>query len=253
MPRRPPRGAARREHIGQRVRSIQIAFPVGRDNAEGRLMRRTEQVPQQQQRRPIRPMQILEHEQQRPGVGDSRDQRRHGLEQPVASSLWMGLGRVRRERDPPAERRHELRQLPHAVDVCQLGLEHVERRFSRIPLECFDEGLLRNKRLLIAASEQDGRIRLEGASELHDQPGLANAWFAGDQRQLPAAGTSPLPGAVQLTPLLFAAGQNNLTGPNGSQGRRGCNVPGRRLPIDPGWRQRDIGDGISAADFAGAP
>ena len=80
-------------------------------------MRRAQQVSQQQQRRPIGPVKILEDHQQRLYPGDRRDQRGNRLEEPVPPALRVGLDRFVDDGHPAGQRCNELRQFPHAIHI----------------------------------------------------------------------------------------------------------------------------------------
>ena len=75
--------------------AIQIALAIGADDADGYSLLRARQVPQRQQCRFVRPMQILEDQQEGPSRRDNAEQLADGLEQAIP----LGFNTHRR-RDP---------------------------------------------------------------------------------------------------------------------------------------------------------
>ena len=80
------------ERLGQRARHLGLGVAEGRDQQQPRLGGRARQVAQQQQRRGVGPVDILEQQQQRPlpaGLGQQRGDRRV---QAVALGVGVGVG-----------------------------------------------------------------------------------------------------------------------------------------------------------------
>ncbi|MEY2514798.1 MAG: hypothetical protein QOJ89_2156, partial [bacterium] len=71
-------------------------------------------VPQQQQRGGVGPVQIVEHEHDGPLVARLAEDRADGLEQPVALALAVADQRLREAGKPGRELRHEPAQLAAA-------------------------------------------------------------------------------------------------------------------------------------------
>ena len=88
-----------------------LAGPVGAEDPQPRGLGRARQMAQQQQRRAVGPVQVVEHEQQRAAGRDLAEQPGDGLEQAVAVGLRIaGLGRPELGQ-PAAELGDQPRQL----------------------------------------------------------------------------------------------------------------------------------------------
>ena len=100
--------------LGQRRREpggMRLGRPVGAEHEHATVAGRPRDVPEQQQGRPIGPLEVVEHEQHRSGRGDLRQQTGDGLEQPVALGLRLGVDRRRQLRCAAAQLRDEPDQL----------------------------------------------------------------------------------------------------------------------------------------------
>ncbi len=84
------------EHLGERVRARQLAFPIGADHAERRTVRGAHDVTEHEQCRFVGPMQIVEHEQHRVSRGGLREKCTDRFEQPVPLSFRIHRRRGRK-------------------------------------------------------------------------------------------------------------------------------------------------------------
>ena len=99
-----------RERVGEAV-GAGLGRAVGAEHEHAPVVRRPRDVAQQQQRRAIRPLQIVEHEQHRRLGRHLAEQPDDGLEQPVALGLRLRLERRRQVGRAPAQLRNEPREL----------------------------------------------------------------------------------------------------------------------------------------------
>jgi hypothetical protein len=74
---------------GERVLAAEIARAVGADEPGGRALRDAHQVGEQQERRAVGPVEVVEHNQHRPRRRHAGQQLAHGLEQPEAIALGV--------------------------------------------------------------------------------------------------------------------------------------------------------------------
>jgi hypothetical protein len=88
--------------IGEQARRGGVAVGLGvaqrHEHHQRRAVQAPDDVAQQQQRRPPRPVQVLDHEQQRPRGGRLPEHRGDRLEEPVAAVLALTTQRLRRTR-----------------------------------------------------------------------------------------------------------------------------------------------------------
>ena len=94
------------EQIGQRMVAAEPDVSVADHDEQPGVCGRAHEVPQQEHRRLVGPVQVVEHEHRGPGGGDPGDQRGDGLEEAVPLGLGIG-GRGRRRFGHAAE---ELRE-----------------------------------------------------------------------------------------------------------------------------------------------
>ena len=175
-----------REQAAERVFGFVAPVATGTDDQQPHRSRIARDVAQGEQRRAVGPVQILEHEHDRPLLGGSAQQRADRLEEPVARALGIprqGLG----------ERGHALGQLRHdaaklAADELGLARQHVRRAGSDVLAQGLDERLVGQQPLRVAATEQDDRaIAVRVARELRREPALADAGLAAQRDHMPRA------------------------------------------------------------------
>ena len=152
----------------------------------GEARRRGNEVLQHRQRRPGRPLQVVEHEQHRPAVGDEREPAEHGFVQRVRIAvIRAGLRVVRGE-----VRAHELGDEPRELGAVA-GPHHADagrRRVREVVAEPLGDRLERVPRDLVAAAVEDGvAAGSDRLRELGREPGLARTGLAGHERGAEAA------------------------------------------------------------------
>jgi hypothetical protein len=163
----------------------QLAATIGADH-EHAVERSGGELAKQEQRGAVRPVEVVEHEQQRLTLGEALDEIRDRREQPAPLHLRLA-GRIRRE---PRNARSQLGHQTDGVETVapQNRLELVVRRLGEAARECLDPGAERCP-ILLATAVHDGETR-RTAGELGRASRLADAPFAGDQdeRALAAGG-----------------------------------------------------------------
>ena len=143
---------------------------------------------QQQQRRLVRRVQVVEHQHERLRVRDALQERGQGVEQPEARALGLGRRRRRQVGDDVAQLRQqlgevrrpgpELRPQRGGLGRADVGAQRLHPR----PVGGRAAGLP------AAADEHQRAARSRPRGELLGQPALADARLADEQEQAPAAG-----------------------------------------------------------------
>ena len=182
---------------------------------------------QEEQRRPSRPLQIVDEHEQR-SLPAHRDQPFDDrVEQPVALGLRIGARRRRKvgheRRDLGQEARELAAVAPEEVRQ-RAGLDVVDREPQRL-----DERLVGNPELLLAAAEQHDRtLVMDLSRELRRETGLADAGLTGEEDET-GMGIVPgdhLPRRGQLLERVGAAHERELL--RATRGRRGSGRSGDR-------------------------
>ena len=198
----------------QRIGGRRVHVAAGADDHHPALGELAGDELQQQQRRLVRGVQVVEHEHERLHDRDPLQERRHGVEQAEARALGAGRG-VRRE---VGEHVPQLRQQLGDVGCAQpelpaqrrgLGLAHVRaQRLHPRPVGGRASGLP-------AAADQDQRAacpRTRG--ELLGEPALADARLADEQEQPSAAGQRIVEAGGQLRQLALATDEGRRRRPS---------------------------------------
>ena len=171
------RGARPPDAVGQPAHALGrrgLVGPVRREQQDPPVVEVVREEDDEIERRGVRPVQILQHEQHRRGRGPLGEQRQRLLEHPQL--------RPRRLRvEPPGL--PERTQRIHERLVRQLRADEIDR-----------------------PAEQDLEPRVAGASgELGREPGLADARFAGDEDRRAAPGPRRVEDALELPELACAS------------------------------------------------
>jgi hypothetical protein len=185
----------------------QLCRAVCRDPEQPGVLRRAGDVSQQQQRRRVGPVQVLEHEHHRPlpGAGDERAADR--LEQQVTGGHVVADGR---SGTVGGQLRHHPREAPGVLT------QHGARELA----QHLDERLVRDEGLRVAAAEQDaGAVGVGLAREPRGEAGLPDARLAGQQHEACLAGSRRSPGLAQ-TIELSAPGDERASGSAGERSRK---------------------------------
>ena len=181
----------RATQVGERVRqfrgNVRLGVAKGGEHEQARVGRGPRQVPEEQQRRRVRPVPVLEHEQQR------TPPRRRGEE--VADDrmkpVTLGVGVGRNGVGQPFDTKGQLRE--QAGELAARRPEVVPERVDVAPahelLECLHERPVRRPHHRVArAVENDDPVRGCLPGELADETALARARLAADQRDPAALG-----------------------------------------------------------------
>ncbi len=167
--------------------TFDVGVPVEADDAQTRLPVRAKEVAQQEQRRLVGPVQVVEdHEDRAPGRHLVQG-RRHGLEEAEAVAVGLAAGQ-----DPVdgvlGQPEYEARQLGQAPLGDEQNLVGGER--TEVAPQRLGEGLERGDGVLVTASgEHQGACPVGGADELGHQARLSDSRLAADQEE---AGFAPL-------------------------------------------------------------
>ena len=210
------------EHLGEGVGAGKVALAVGADDEHGGGPPVPKQVAQHEQGRLVGPVQVVEDEQHRARLGGQVEQLGHTLEEPVA--LHLDVTSRRRRPDGPglaADSRKERADVFR--DTTDPGFDLARRLASEVVGQGFDEGLVGDERLFVAATVEHGAGGQGPAGQLAGQAGLADPGLARHQHELAVAIGDPLPGSFELAKLPLTADEGNVAGQ-----RRGQAGGGRR-------------------------
>ena len=180
-----PRTPPRLHHRRQWMAPVQLVPAIRDDEERSHRSQSPGQMVEELTGRRVRPVNVVDDEQQRLSARDSREQGDHGLEeaQPRLGRIlaWLGWCTVR-------ELREELRELARGRAEASAERAYVLR--GEVVPYGLDEGQVGQRELGFAASApEDGRPELAGARrELHGEPRLADACVAGDGHE-PAVAT----------------------------------------------------------------
>ena len=212
----------------QRMAGVQLVVPERADQQDRPEARLAREVPGQEERRAIGPVEIVDDQQHGPARGEPAHHDHHGAEElPALRRRVPGGGQLGELGQAGADLgqqpcqlwrpRHQLRQ----VRVRQCGearAQHVDPRAEGVEL------------LLVATAVEHGEVR-QPAGQLRDDTGLADARFAGDQHEptLTRRGVfrqfvQPPQGRLSSDPL----GKEGLREPVGDPVGPGLRAAGRR-------------------------
>ena len=198
---------------------------------------RAHHVREQQRRRLVRPVQVLQHQHDRPRLRRVREQRAGRLEQAVPLALRVAADRLGEIRQPARELGNESGEL--AAVRADLAAQHLRRQRRDVPAERLDERLIGDQQLLVTAAEQHRRALLVcGVSELARQPRLADPRIAGDHREPSRPTPSVGPPGPQPPKRVLATDERAAPPPRQRRGKRrqrfgatdAASVPGPRWP-----------------------
>ena len=158
-----------RKGLRQRMRPREVGVAIGPEHQQRRRRGVAGEMAQQQERRRVRPMQVVKHEHGWSGAGQRAEDGGHRLEHAVAVELDV-LGRHAEARRFCFEAGNETSQLGPVA--AQLGTEVLGGANLGVASEGLDERLIRNERLLVASSvEHIGTRGVRLAGELADEAG----------------------------------------------------------------------------------
>ena len=175
---------------------------IGAEHEHSALVGRSCNVAEQQQRRPVGPLQVVEHEQDRRRRGDLGQQAGHGLEQPVALGLRLALDRRRQLGRAPAQLGNEPGQL--GAVLARAGPQLTRRGAHEVVAQRLDERLVGDERLLgRSAGEHESTVVVGAPGDLGHEPRLADTWVAGQQHDAAAIALGNVGGRRRVRPRLL--------------------------------------------------
>lgn len=187
-----PLGLEVRQHLAQQGRSREVLLARGDHEEERPLVDPAGEEAHEAHAEVVRPMQVLQHQERRPGGGQGLEELGHRLEEPhdVLGALG-GAGRSEMR-----EHAAELAPEPHGQAVGRLDettalADRVDPRAERQHLL----GLVR------AAGEHPPAVARRERGDLGDQAALADPGLAGERDGPAAACGGRLPGLVELGAL----------------------------------------------------
>ena len=197
--------AAPGSHGGQqRVPAMELVAAVGDERERAHALEALRDVVEQLARGVVRPVDVLDHEQQRVIRGRNREQRDDPLEQP---QLRVARVRDRRGSGTVAELGEELREL--TARGPEPGDHLVRVRLGEVIADRLDEREIGEGELGLAApaAEHLGSEPPRLPAELVRQPGLADARFAREHDHAAVAAARLEQGVLELRELVIAADQ----------------------------------------------
>ena len=187
---------------------MQLVGTVGAHEQDAHATQRAHEEGHQLERGPVRPVQVLEHEHQRPLGGQPLHHAEHELDQLRGR---RGVGRAgararvelgQQPGEPAACRSQQLRQLVLGGRARQRPQRVGERRERQPVAAELDAG----------AAEHAGAARRGGGAQLLDQPGLADAGLAADEGDGGLAVERPLERGAERRELPPAADEDGTDG-----------------------------------------
>ena len=252
-----------RQRRSERLRQLAIALAEQRQHDDRSRAQRPRKVTQEEQRRCVGPLHVIEHEHRRRLAGEPRQQRRQRCVQLVALGigvLRLRIGvRGRRVAGSRAQAWQQAAQRRRVAAGARLGLIGLELREDR--LERLDERLVgRADRGVAGAVEHAHPARGDVLGELPRQPRLAAARLATHQGDLPPVGARPVGERERAAPAprpvpRTASRAEAVAGPEAMEARRaGLRGIGSSLcaSSEGSWRRiaasrrRSSGDGLEA-------
>ena len=190
---------------GQRMIAPDLGLAVGADDHEARPLELAADELEQQQRGGVGGVQVVEHEEERPGTRGVPQERGHRVEQAEARSVGAQCGWLRNLGEALAHLRH------HLSEVGRSGPELEPERLGLARVHVGTQGLDprpvgRCSACLPAAAEQHPHAELFGSCrELVRQPALPDPGLPADQHQPAMACARIRESGEQLVQLALAA------------------------------------------------
>ena len=191
------------QHRAQRLAGVGRRGAVGDDDEHVGQALVVDELAEQVDRRPARPVEVVDDHERRPFTRQLGDGADHGAEQP--RPLGVGVAVADRQRQPevggaPWDEPGELAGLGAEAFDRRLRVDHAEHVVERL-----GERLVGNGLLLRARAEQDRpAFRVDVPGELGEQPCLAGAGLARNEDDLPGTRGGRRPGVLQRAPRLVA-------------------------------------------------
>ena len=183
---------------------MEFDIAVTPDDEQSRVRCGTEKMAQEEERRFVGPVQVVEDHQRRLYCSHPRDQGSDRLEKAVA--LGFGIS------SNGALRHAAMQFRKHPNEILLEAMEALVQRRRRVHRDTrsqrFDERLKRNDHLFITPPvEHDATLSLHPAREFDRESGLADAGLPGDEGDLSDPVLRPAPRRRQPIELNVAAGQ----------------------------------------------
>ncbi len=236
---RPPAAEKSRADTGERPLRVEVGLPVSADEDDLAVAEPLGEVAEQQHRRLVGPLEVVEHDQQRLGAlrGDERVEDR--FEQRLAPPVERG---IRTQRRPPhlgAEAGHELGQHGAAAggELLKRSLWcHSDRAGQDIA-----ERRVRGFLLLgAAAAEHDPPLARGFSGDFRDQARSADARSPGEEDHAAGAGGGTVQDEANVELLLGATHEAVARGGD-DRGDRGRHLAGCRLvQAPPVWESLQL-------------
>ena len=196
------------EQRRQRVGPVEVGVAVGANHQQPHGPGRADQVAQQEEGRPLGPVQVVEDEDEPRGRGRGREPGGDGVEETEALGLGVGLERRFQVGEPICELGHE----PH--QVAGMATQQVVQRVGICIVDQvgkgLDEGLKGDTHPFVAAPVEDDGARPVGeVGHLGRQPGLADARLPGQEDDAPVALEGALPGVHRRLQLDVASDEGD--------------------------------------------
>lgn len=213
----------RGEHVEEWMSGGELGITEGGKDEDRRFRRVGDDVPKHLEARLVRPLEVIEHE-------DEGVRGRHMLEEPghgAVQEVALGVGvRAHRGRDvaqPAAETGHDARQLPAVDRGMAFEFEYVG--VSDVVRKCLDEETVGDAEVLFATSEEHDRTHFVGREgHLGLERGLAHSRLAGkEDHPASVAGDCTLQSLQESSGLRFAA--------DDADGQPGLEAEGQGHPL----------------------
>ena len=193
------------EPVTQRAAGVRPHVAAGREHQQSRSGAAAKQVPKQQQRRDIGPLQILEDEQQPSGAGGVQQQPHDRLEQLVPRAFARFLSSHHGWGSARTQLRHQARQ-PRSRGGLKRDLVHQPGAVGCVMPKCLHERLIRRDALLVGpAIEHDSTLGMRPRGEPRCQPRLADTRLADHRHDAALVARDLLPDVMQLLKRCRAA------------------------------------------------
>jgi hypothetical protein len=196
------------ERRGERVAQRRIDVAVRTYHEQARITDLACHESQEQQRRLVRGVQIVEHQDNRACVAGAPQEFAGGVEQPEARArLLRGRG-LRQSREQLAQLGQELSQI-HSTGA-ELRCQHVAVGRANVAPQRLHPRPVRGSasRLPASPDQNPGTARPRLAEHLLGQPGLADPRLAGQENQAPATGERVVECAGQRGELALATDEH---------------------------------------------
>ena len=169
------------ERVGQLCGHLRFGVAECRHQEHPGVGGRPREMAQEEQRRAVCPVPILDDEEQRLTTPDAREEIGDGCVETVALRVLVGDDRVREVIDPGRKIREEPRKLPAGISEIRVECRRVD--MANEIVERFDERPVRRPEDRITRAVEHQRAFSSGfVRELTDEPALAGTRLATDER-----------------------------------------------------------------------